>query len=141
MTDESSLRSRRGARELIVKALYQWQLADHSESEIRSQFAGKPEYDRIDQDYFKDLLGIILNKINFLDAAIGKHADREVKQLDAISRAVLLLSIAELSERHDIPRKVSINEAVELAKRYGPKDCFRFINAVLDRYSKEDHKP
>ena len=84
---------------------------------------------------------MILNNIKFLDGVIEKHADREVKQLDAITRAVLLLSIAELSERRDIPTKVSINEAVELAKRYGPKDCFRFINAVLDRFSKEDHKP
>ena len=46
--DGSSARARHGARELLIKALYQWQLADHSESELREQFSGLPEYERID---------------------------------------------------------------------------------------------
>ena len=139
--DESSVRSRRGARELLVQALYQWQLADHSEAEIGKQFACREEFDRIDQAYFKDLLSTILSNVQGLDDVIGKYADREVNQLDEISRAVLLLAAAELTSRSDIPTKVSINEAVELAKRYGPKDCFRFINAVLDRLAKEVREP
>ena len=48
----------------------------------------------------------------------------------------LLLGLAELNEREDVPTKVIINEVVELAKRYGPADCFRFVNAVLDRAAK-----
>mgnify|MGYP006139687047 CR=1 FL=1 len=139
--DENSVRSRRGAREMLVQALYQWQLADHSETEIRKQFACRPEFDRIDQTYFKDLLSTILSNVQRLDDVVGKCADREVSQLDEVSRAVLLLAAAELTERSDIPTKVSINEAVELAKRYGPKDCFRFVNAVLDRLAKEARKP
>jgi N utilization substance protein B len=47
------------------------------------------------------------------------------------------LGLEELNSRPDVPTKVVINEAVELAKRYGPPDCFRFVNAVLDKAAKE----
>ena len=53
--------------------------------------------------------------------------------MDAVGRAILLLGLEELNGRPDVPTKVVINEAVELAKRYGPPDCFRFVNAVLDK--------
>ena len=133
--DESSACARRGARELLVKALYQWQLAGQSEREIKSQFSSLPEFDRIDKLYFSDLLIIVLNNVKCLDQKIEEHSSRDVRLLDAVSRSVLLLSAAELTQRVDIPRKVVINEAVELAKRYGPKDCFKFINGVLDKLS------
>ena len=130
--DSSLVRARHGARELLVKALYQWQLADHSEVELRAQFRSLPEFERIDQAYFEDLLGAVLRDIEGLDRTIAAHSDRDVGHIDAISRAVLLLGLAELRGREDVPTKVVINEAVELAKRYGPADCFRFVNAVLD---------
>lgn len=130
--ESSSARARHGARELLIKALYQWQLAGHSEAELRAQFERLPEFERIDRAYFEELLATVFRDVARLDREIGEHADREVGQVDAISRAVLLLGLAELSEREDVPTKVIINEAVELAKRYGPADCFRFVNAVLD---------
>ena len=134
--DSSPMRARHGARELLVKALYQWQLADHSEAELRAQFGGLPEFEHIDQAYFEDLLGAVLRDIGRLDRTIAAHSDRDVGQVDAVSRAVLLLGLAELRGREDVPTKVIINEAVELAKRYGPADCFRFVNAVLDGNAK-----
>lgn len=134
--DSSLMRARHGARELLVKALYQWQLADHSEAELRAQFRGLTEFERIDQAYFEDLLGTVLRDVGRLDRTIAAHSDRDVGQVDAISRAVLLLGLAELRGREDVPTKVIINEAVELAKRYGPADCFRFVNAVLDGTAK-----
>lgn len=134
--DNSLMRARHGARELLVQALYQWQLAGHSEAELRAQFGGLPEFERIDQAYFGDLLGAVLCDIGRLDRTIAAHSDRDVGHVDAISRAVLLLGLAELHGREDVPTKVIINEAVELAKRYGPADCFRFVNAVLDGTAK-----
>ena len=134
--ESSSARARHGARELLIKALYQWQLAGHNEAELREQFARLPEFERIDRTYFEELLATVFREVARLDREIGEHADREVGQVDAISRAVLLLGLAELSERDDVPTKVIINEAVELAKRYGPADCFRFVNAVLDGTAK-----
>lgn len=129
----SMARSRRGARDLIVKALYQWQLAETGEAELREQFAGAPEYERIDQSYFVELLGHVLANVGDYDAIIEAHADRAPTQQDAIGRAILLQALAELEQRSDVPTKVIINEAIELAKRYGPLDSHKFINAVLDK--------
>lgn len=126
-------RARRGARDLLVKALYQWQLAETSETELREQFAAMPEFDRIDQSYFTDVLGLVMAGAVDLDAIIAAHANRDATQQDAVGRAILLIALAELKRRLDVPTKVVINEAVELAKRYGPVDSHRFVNAVLDK--------
>jgi N utilization substance protein B len=126
-------RARRGARDLLVKALYQWQLAETSETELREQFAAMPEFDRIDQSYFTDVLGLVMAGVVDFDAIIAVHANRDATQQDAVGRAILLTALAELQQRLDVPTKVVINEAVELAKRYGPVDSHRFVNAVLDK--------
>ena len=133
---DTSFHHRRGARELLVMALYQWQLAEHSEAELCEQFADMPEYQSIDQDYFREVLALALRDAETLSREIETLADRNVDLTDAVSRAVLLMGLAELHGRRDIPTKVIINEAVEMAKQFGPVDCYRFVNAVLDRASK-----
>ncbi len=134
--DGSSVRARQGARDLLIRALYQWQLAGHDLAELLEQFRLTPEYARIDKSYFKELLASVIDNAENLDSLIASQADRDVKTVDAVGRAVLLLGLEELNSRPDVPTKVVINEAVELAKRYGPPDCFRFVNAVLDRAAK-----
>jgi N utilization substance protein B len=128
--------SRERARGLLIKALYQWQLAGHDQDELLRQYADLAEYGRIDQPYFKDLLGRVLADAANLDQVIARLADRGVDQLDAVGRAILLLALAELKFRDDVPVKVVINEAVNLAKRYGAAESFRFINAVADKASR-----
>ena len=117
-------------------ALYQWQLAGHSEAELCEQFAAMPEYASVDQDYFLQLLALVLRDAETLDREIAGLADRNMDHTDAVSRAVLLLGLAELHGRGDVPTRVIINESVELAKQFGPVDCYRFVNAVLDRAAK-----
>ncbi|MCY3732477.1 MAG: transcription antitermination factor NusB [Rhodospirillaceae bacterium] len=134
---DTSVHRRRGARELLVMALYQWQLAGHSEAELCEQFAAMPEYPSVDRDYFREVLALVLRDVETLDREIAKHADRNIESTDAVSRAVLLLGLAELHGRGDVPTRVIINESVELAKQYGPVDSYRFVNAVLDRAAKQ----
>ena len=126
-------RTRHRARDLLVKALYQWQLAETGETKLREQFAAMPEYDRIDQSYFTEVLGLVIAGVVDLEAIIAAHANRDASQQDAVGRAILLIALAELEQRPDVPTKVIINEAVELAKRYGPMDSYRFVNALLDK--------
>ena len=128
--------SRERARGLLIKALYQWQLAGHDQDELLRQYADLAEFGRVDQAYFKDLLGRVLADAANLDQVIARLADRGVDQLDAVGRAILLLALAELKFRDDVPVKVVINEAVNLAKRYGAAESFRFINAVADKASR-----
>ena len=137
MTRERGARSRPLARELLVKALYQWQIAGHSVAEIAAQFAADEDFARCDGDFFGELLGVTIGNTPALDAIIARQATRGVDQLDAVARAILLLGLAELKFRDDVPSKVVINEAVELAKRYGPTDSYKFVNAVLDKSSRE----
>lgn len=122
---------------MLVKALYQWQLAGHSYAELLEQFSGFAEYSRIDQNYFKELLERVLDDAPALDSSISKHAARSLEQLDALGRSVLLLALGELKYRRDVPAKVVINEAVELAKRFGAAESYRFVNAVLDKVARE----
>jgi N utilization substance protein B len=139
--DRGGARARQRARELLIKALYQWQLAGHDVTELEKQFRALPEFERCDADYFKELLPAVIDDVPALDQAIAKYAARGLEQLDAVGRAILLLAIAELKHRHDVPTKVVINEAVELAKRYGAADSFKFVNALLDKTARELDRP
>ena len=130
-------RARHLARELLVKALYQWQLAGHSIAELSAQFAAHEDFERSDRDYFGQLLAVTIENVPALDVIIAKQASRGIEQLDAVGRAILLLGLAELKFRDDVPSTVVINEAVELAKRYGATDSYKFVNAVLDKSSRE----
>lgn len=125
--------SRERARGLLVKALYQWQLAGHDSAELIAQYRELAEYGRCDQDYFEALLGQVIDSASETDELIGELADRGVDQLDAVGRSILLLALTELRFRDDVPVKVVINEAVKLAKRYGAAESYRFINAVVDK--------
>ena len=137
MTREHGAGPRHLARELLVKALYQWQIAGHSVPEISAQFAADEDFARCDQTFFAELLAATVADAPALDALIARHAARGIEQLDAVGRAVLLLGLAELKFREDVPSKVVINEGVELAKRYGAADSFKFVNALLDKLSRE----
>ncbi len=132
-----SAKSRQRTRGLLVKALYQWQLAGHDYDELVAQYSELAEYARIDQVYFRDMLRRVLDDVESLDALIAQLAVRKLDQLDAVGRAILLLALAELKTRPDIPTRVVINEAVELAKRFGATDSFKFVYAVLDKAAKE----
>ena len=137
MTREQGASARHLARELLVKALYQWQIAGHSVPEISAQFAADEEFASCDKAFFSELLAATVADSPALDTLIARHAARGLEQLDAVGRAILLLGLAELKFREDVPTKVVINEAVELAKRYGAADSFKFVNAMLDKISLE----
>jgi N utilization substance protein B len=137
LTRERGARARHLARQLLVKALYQWQIAGHSVAELSAQFAADEDFEASDRDFFGQLLAVTIESAPALDTIIARQAARGLEQLDAVGRAILLLGLAELKFREDVPSKVVINEAVELAKRYGPAESFKFVNAVLDKSSRE----
>jgi N utilization substance protein B len=129
--------SRERARGLLLKALYQWQLAGHDEAELMRQYSSLAEFERIDQGYFTELLNRAIVGAPKYDGLIASFASRGLDQLDAVGRAILLLALAELENRPDVPVKVVINEAVKLAKRFGATDSYRFVNAVADKAAGE----
>jgi N utilization substance protein B len=130
-------RGRHGARRLLVQALYQRQLGGHSASEIIAQFSARKEFRGIDAGYFLALIEEIVGSEQALDELIARAADRPVGQLDPVERAILWLGLTELRSHPDVPRRVVIDEAVELAKEFGAQDSFRYVNAVLDHMARE----
>ena len=134
MTKSSSKAAgaRTRARELMVQALYQKQLADHSTSELMVQFHEQVAYERVDQAYFDEQFPAISNSQNELEKKIDGLIDRPLDQLDPVELAILLIGVYELESRMDIPFRVVINECVNLAKRFGSIEGHKYINACLD---------
>ncbi|WP_417666852.1 transcription antitermination factor NusB [Pseudidiomarina sp.] len=125
--------ARRKARKLAVQAIYSWQLTQNSMSDIEAQFLTDNDTSKIDVDYFLALVRGVAGQSNTLDASLEPFLDRPLKDLDQVERAVLRLAAFELRERLDVPYKVAINEAIELAKAFGADDSHRFVNGVLDK--------
>lgn len=124
--------ARTRARELLLQALYQKQLAGHSCDELLTQFREQVAYERVDRKYFDELLTAICSAQKELEATIGGFADRSIEQLDPVELGILLIGTHELESRDDIPYKVVINESVNLAKRFGSIEGHKYINACLD---------
>lgn len=125
--------ARRKARKLAVQAIYSWQLSDNSMSDIEAQFLTDNDTSKVDVDYFLILVRGVAGQVRSLDEAVSPFLDRPLKDLDQVERAVLRLAAFELRERLDVPYKVAINEAIELAKSFGADDSHRFVNGVLDK--------
>lgn len=124
---------RRRAREFVLQGLYQRQLSGNSASAIREQIAEAAGFARADQAYFDELWKGVWAEFDVHLRACGPHLDRKAEELSPIERAILVIGAWELAHRLEIPYRVVINEAVELAKSYGGTDGYKFVNGVLDR--------
>jgi len=132
----NSARARSAARRLLVQALYQRQLGGQSWQELHGQFSADPSFQRADPEYFRMALAAVCDDSAQLDEELGHHSDIDPTRLDPVEHAILYLGLWELIARHDVPYRVVINEAIELAKRFGATDGHRFVNAVLDKASR-----
>ena len=125
--------ARHKARELALQGLYQWLLAAEQVVEIRAHLAEFKGYDKADHGYLDRLLNGVIADAGELVAAFGPLLDRPVDELSPVERGVLLIGAYELAHVPDVPYKVVINEAVELAKSYGGTDGHKYVNGVLDK--------
>ena len=132
MTSGQSTGARTRARELLLQALYQKQIAGHDYAELLAQFSEQVAFDRVDQEFFEELLQAICNSQETLETSISDLIDRPLEQLDPVEHGILLIGVYELESRTDIPYRVVINEGVNLAKRFGALDGHKYINACLD---------
>jgi N utilization substance protein B len=128
-----SAHERARARRYAMQALYQWDLSGSDLPLIRRQFLEAEDFSRADTKYFIELLSEAPKNIDIIDENISKFIDRPFDQLDPVERAVLRLSTYELLYRLDIPYRVSINEAVQLTRKFGAEQGHAFVNGVLDK--------
>jgi transcription antitermination protein NusB len=129
--------SRRRSREFAVQGLYQWQLARKDAVMIAAELAEREEFQKADATYFRTLLNGAIDNAGELEARIAPHLDRRIEALSPIERGILLLGGYELMRELEVPYRVVINEAVELAKMYGGTDGHKFVNGVLDKLAPE----
>lgn len=129
--------SRRRSRELALQGLYQWQLARKDPVIIAAELAERDDFAKADTGYFRNLLNGAIDNSEKLEARIAPHLDRRLEELSPIERSILLLGGFELMHELEVPYRVVINEAVELAKVYGGTDGHKFVNGVMDKLAAE----
>ncbi|XOD70299.1 MAG: transcription antitermination factor NusB [Sodalis sp. (in: enterobacteria)] len=125
--------ARRRARECALQALYSWQLSQNDVANIKLQFLMDQDTSDVDVAYFCELYSGTARHAEELDMRMVPYLSRQLEELGQVEHAVLRIALFELSQRQDVPYKVSINEAIELAKTFGAKESYKFINGVLDK--------
>ena len=128
--------ARRRAREMAVQGLYSWQMSGLPAIEILKHLADSKEYERADHAMLNRLLSGVIDAADSLRETLAPLLDRPWPGLSPVERAVLLLAAYELSATPEVPYRVVINEAVDLAKIFGGTDGHKYVNGVLDRVSR-----
>jgi N utilization substance protein B len=147
------------ARRYAMLALYQWQVTGQDPAEIGRHFfddpvwmgevadalveaaeegaPGDPDQRVYDHALFDQLLKGVPRQVQALDALLQPLLDRRIEQVDPVERAILRLGTYELVHCLDIPYRVVINEAVDLAKAFGAEQGHRYVNGVLDKVARQ----
>lgn len=132
MSEQPKKHSKHYSRCCVVQALYQWQHTQDNPAEIINQFIAEKHLQQADRKYFKKLLLGVIAEQPALDALITPHLDREFSALTPVELAILRLAAYELAHCLEVPYKVVINEALEIAKDYGADQSYKYVNAILD---------
>ena len=125
--------SRHLARQAAVQALYQWDLTEQKPEDILKHFIQGHDLDGTDEGYFHTLVYEVPLYRQEVNDRLLPHVDRDLENVDPVERAILRIGTYELEYKQDIPTKVIMNEAVELAKTFGSDHSYKFINGVLDK--------
>ena len=151
------MRKRTRSREFALQVLYQMDISDCDLKEILEDFwedrtdlaLSDPEKEAVEEhkkdaevrSYTEKLAYGTLEKLKQIDPLIERCAENwEMKRMAYVDRNILRLALYEILFLEEIPVKVAINEAVELAKRYGETDSSKFVNGILDRIAKSESK-
>ncbi len=132
---ENFIRARRRAREFALQGIYAW-LLNHEESEsalIELDLRENCDHSSVDMQWFKILLYGVLGHSKKLRECFMTYTERKLFEVSPVEHSILLISSFELLNHFEIPHKVTINEAIELAKSFGGPEGFRFINGILDK--------
>jgi len=128
--------ARRRARRAALQAIYQWQMSQNSITDIEKQFREEYKTSKADMDYFATLLVGVAKGLSEVDQAMSSSISRTKEEISPVELATLRLATFELMHCPEVPYRVVINEAVDLAKRFGADKAHKFVNGVLDNLAK-----
>lgn len=129
--------ARRRAREVAAQGLYEWLVGGADTGLIEAHMREQDGFGEADARHFSALLEGCIAEAAALDEVLGRHTDRRTQELSPVEHAVLLIGAYELRHCVDVPYRVAINEAVEVAKEFGGTDGHKFVNGVLDKAAAE----
>ncbi len=121
------------ARRRALQALYQWHLNPSPAAGIVAQFTTEQDFAGVDKTHFTELVSGVIRDAAALDEALQGLLDRPLVQIDPLERTILRLAAFELMHCPEVPARVVINEAVDLAHRFGATAGHAYVNAVTDR--------
>lgn len=126
--------TRSRARRYAMQAIYQWQMTANAVHVIIAELHADNDMEKVDVEYFHEVFKGVVETKSELDEAFRPYVKGlSVDQIDPITLALLRVSMYEFKNRLDVPYRVVINEALNLAKKYGAADCHKFINGILDK--------
>ena len=134
MTEQvKKISPRRRARECAVQALYSWAVSQNSPEIVELNFMTEQDMKGVDTPYFRKLFRQTVENVEAVERTMQGYLDRGLAELDPIEKAILRLAVYELQFEADVPYKVVINEAIEVAKVFGADERHKYINGVLDK--------
>ncbi len=140
-------KARRNARKFVLQAVYSWEITKNDLADIEAQFLLGERYEEeehqskepslkepeTDVAYFREVFAGIVHSHEQLDSKLRPYTSRPLQDLDKMELALLRMAAYEMTYRQDVPYKVVINEAIELAKVFAAEDSHKFVNGVLDK--------
>jgi len=132
-TLQATYAAKRKARRFAVQGIYEWQMSHNPVHEIEARTRADNAMHKVDLGYYHELLTQVVANSASLDELLIPVLDRELTALDGVELATLRLGAYELQEHLEIPYRVVLDEAIELAKHFGGADSHKYINGVLDR--------
>lgn len=130
--------NRRKARELVLEALYRVEVTQDNPDEVLHDIFRRKEYNKEIKEYSSRLFRLTTDNLEEIDAIIAEYVENwDLSRMAILDKNILRFAICELLYIDGIPVKVTLNEAIEIAKKYSTQDSGRFINGVIDRIAKE----
>ena len=126
-------KNRRKTRELVMKSIYRGIVNQFDINQIKKDIKDDPHYLMADEKMYLSLFNGIYDNYKMLEGEIKHYVDRGYNELSPVELAILYCSLYELRFSLDVPYKVVINEAIEIAKSFGGSDGFKFINGILNK--------
>ena len=124
---------RRASRELAMQGVYQWLFTGATPTVVLRNLSELEGYDKADNEFLVSALKGTIGEAEGLRGHLEPLADRKWDEVSPIERAILMIGAWELVHNPEIPYRVTINEAIELGKRFGGTDGHKYVNGVLDK--------
>ena len=129
---------RHRARELVLKGLYAYEQQDAWSDEDLENIIGDEKLSQKNIRFVKDLFHHVVDNLERVDSIISKLARNwELSRIALLDRNILRMAIIVVEKMPDVPVKVVINEAIELAKTFSTRESSAFVNGLLDNYVKQ----